>query len=149
MCSLLRAHLVQTDDAELWLVNSGPPPMAATTRAEVLNKLHLKTIVKVRARAQFVGSFCAARFATLRLTAEHAHGTGCTSQEHHAQPARQLVMNTMDAEKRNMFATVASNQARDTFPATCRDRLVSVCERRSTCRRPPYMTTSTLAAMWQ
>jgi hypothetical protein len=33
-------------------------------------------------------------------------------QEHHAQPARQLAFNTMDADKGNLFATVASNQVR-------------------------------------
>jgi hypothetical protein len=33
-------------------------------------------------------------------------------QEHHAQPARQLAFNTIDAGKQNLFVTVASNQAR-------------------------------------
>lgn len=32
-------------------------------------------------------------------------------QEHHAQPLRHLVFNTMDADKGNLFATVAHNQA--------------------------------------
>ena len=33
------------------------------------------------------------------------------AQEHHGQPPRQLVFNTVDADKRNLFASVASNQA--------------------------------------
>ena len=33
-------------------------------------------------------------------------------QEHHGQPLRHLVFNAMDADKGNLFATVAHNQVR-------------------------------------
>jgi hypothetical protein len=38
-----------------------------------------------------------------------SHARAC-AQEHHAQPLRHLVFNTMDADKGNLFATVAHNQ---------------------------------------
>jgi hypothetical protein len=37
-------------------------------------------------------------------------------QEHHGQPLRHLVFNTIDADKGNLFATVAHNQARRAAP---------------------------------
>ena len=43
-------------------------------------------------------------------------------QEHHGQPLRHLVFNAMDADKSNLFATVAHNQVRSLRPSSQRDR---------------------------
>jgi hypothetical protein len=77
-------------------------------------------------------------------------------QEHHAQPARQLAFNTMDADKGNLFATVAHNQVRCGVLREVPHAVFGLCAcverahlhadpRRA---RRPSMTTSTSAATW-